>query len=250
MRSPRLRRRCPKWVHPSRGENLLLCSPRICCRATFMGSINDFRGGDKTLTRWEEFHRLLRWEEPVQMPSALPVSEAIASLQGLTLPPGNWRNYVPFANKKPLIGNVVGHRGLLTCRDKWPRASCGRALKFSVDPVESGSVLTGTLELRLSLYVYEWAVICGAIFMEIAMIYGMVASRSPINGSRVLDLLRPLLFAPFLWCYVRIGLWFGRKREAELLSQVRNALIRKPPMSVRTPRPSSPTESSSGRATL
>jgi hypothetical protein len=193
-------------------------------------------------TGWDKFCKLLRWEKPITVASDLSFGEAIAALQIIVLPTGSWRSYIPFASNKPLVGDIVGNRGVLRRRDKWPHASCLRVLKFSVEPLPVGSVLTGTLQARLSLYLYEWVVIVFAVFMEVWEIYGMAEAKSLHYDHLFLALIRPLFFAPFLWCYVRAGLWFGRKREAELISFVQAALTRKTHIPLLAQRPSSPTE--------
>ncbi len=123
-----------------------------------------------------------------------------------------------FRAKRPLVGALTGAEGLVRVRDIPFSASSLRALSFRVEDVEGRSSLRGVLRLRLSLLLYEvLAVLAFMCFDQLSTIYWALATRHPLSLALIGNLLRPFLFIPFLWCYIRFGLWIGRKREAELI---------------------------------
>jgi hypothetical protein len=144
-----------------------------------------------------------------------------------------------------LAGKVFGHEGLIRARDRYASAS-GRVLKFVVTPYDGGSILRGNLQLRRGLWCYEIACLVFACFFEAEVLYSIAVFPEQRVRLILLYLPRPLLVIPFLWCYIRAGLWFGRKREAELFETIEKVLARPRaqllPQAIRKVLPSTPTE--------
>ncbi len=188
-------------------------------------------------TAWTCLSEYLKVQQTVTMASALTSEEAITSLQAITLPSGSWRNSVPFAANKPLIGDLVGRNGMISCVARWPRWATVRALRFSVQPIEGGSKLEGMLELRFAYYCYELAMIALTTVTCAIDVWAFIA-RSSWHGNFISD----FLGLAVLWCLIRFAPRLGRKREVELLSNVQTALAQKPTLDALNRRPSTTTE--------
>lgn len=183
---------------------------------------------------WQELLRLLRWELPVEVESFLTPTEAIARIIELCQGRRGWRRFLPFGFSDYLVGRVTDLHGAI--RTAGARTDLGvRTLWFQIEPSNEGSRLQGKFQIHGGLWFYEVFCLVMALFLEISQIYWLIRATSPQWTQVAWGLLSPFLVIPFLWCYVRVGLWFGRKREAKLISLVTKALT-----DIRIPSPSDP----------
>jgi hypothetical protein len=198
----------------------------------------------KWRARWNWLLWLLRWEEPVVLESEFAPAEVMERINALLPPTTGWMRFFSFGATWPLDGDVVAYRGLIRSRNRFAAAS-NRRLRFSVEPNAGGSRLQGNFELVTWMWLYEVFCLTGAISLEATFVYHIVSATSIPPLRAFLDLLRPLLVLPFVWAYVRVGLWWTRKHEAELLTILGRALSRSAAASIpagRRASPSSPTE--------
>jgi hypothetical protein len=163
--------------------------------------------------------RRLGWEMPLEWSSPLPLSEVLSRLRERTSDCG-WRQFLPFGQPKPFFGRLSEFGGSITPVKRWPSAYTGRSLDFTVELSQSGSIVRGLLRLPKGLRVYIVFCLAMAVCLEAIQLYWLFAARAPDYRGIASGFLRPFFVIPFVWCYVRLGLWWSRKREIEFLRAI------------------------------
>lgn len=182
-----------------------------------------------------DFVALLRWESRFEICSSLPPSAVFENLRRQTVLSRSWRRLNRFTSDCPFVGTLSENGGTLRIRDFYPSIAVGRQIDFrlglGVDG--SGAKFDGVLRLRGALLAYE---VCGLVAMfalQLWMVYLGISAGGHFGFRGVVQIGQEFLLIAFIWIYVRLGLWFSRKKEAKMLRLIEDAL--EAPITVRFP---------------